>query len=52
MQLTTILTAHYKFHKLNDTLNHFQELFCINSAIAKLDKQPAKNTDNLNLNKL
>ena len=36
-QLTTILNAHYKLHKINDSLNQFQELFCINNAIAKLD---------------
>ena len=48
-QLTTILNAHYKFHRLNDMLNQFQELFCINNAIVR--QQPAKNTANINKNK-
>ena len=41
-QLTTILTTHHKIHKLNDTLNQFQELFSINTAIAKLDNNQLK----------
>ena len=28
--------AHYKLHKLNETLAPFQELFCINNALAKI----------------
>ena len=32
----SILTAHYKLHKLNDTLTLFEQLFCINNAIAKI----------------
>ena len=35
-QLQNILNAHYKLHKLNDTLTQFQQLFCINNAIAKI----------------
>ena len=34
-QLKNILNAHYKLHKLNDTLIQFQQLFCINNATAK-----------------
>ena len=34
-QLKNILNAHYKLHKPNDTLIQFQQLFCINNAIAK-----------------
>ena len=37
IQLQNILTARYKLHKLNDTLTLFQQLFCINNAIAKID---------------
>ena len=37
IQLQNILTAHYKLHKLNETLTLFQQLFCINNAIAKID---------------
>ena len=36
IQLQNILTAHYKLHKLNDTSTLFQQLFCINNAIAKI----------------
>ena len=35
-ELRNILTAHYKLHKLNETLPAFQELFCINNALAKI----------------
>ena len=35
-QLRNILTAHYKLHKLNETLPTFQQLFCINNALAKI----------------
>ena len=35
-QLQNILNAHYKLHKLNDTLTQFQQLFCTNNAIAKI----------------
>ena len=35
-ELQTILNSRYKFHKLNDTLNQFQQLFCITNAIAEL----------------
>ena len=36
-QLRTIFNAHYEHHKLNDLLNQFQDLFCINNAKAKLE---------------
>ena len=35
-QLRTIIQTHYKYHKLNKTINIFQEQFCINEAIAKI----------------
>ena len=35
-ELWDILTTHYKLHKLNETLPAFQELFCINNALAKI----------------
>ena len=35
-QLPNILTAHYKLHKRNETLPIFQQLFCINNALAKI----------------
>ena len=36
-QIRNIIHTHYKYHKLNETLNIFQELFCIKEAIAKLE---------------
>lgn len=36
-QLRTILNAHAKNHKLNNTPNQFQDLFCVNNAIAKIE---------------
>ena len=36
MELQYIIQTHYKKHKLNDTTQQFQELFCINNAIAKI----------------
>ena len=36
-QLKTIILAHYKKHKLNETLDIFQNQFCINEALAKLE---------------
>ena len=36
-QLKTIILAHYKKHKLNDTLDIFQNQFCINVALAKIE---------------
>ena len=36
-QLKTIIQAHYKKHKLNDTLDIFQNQFCINEALAKIE---------------
>ena len=37
--LQNIITAHYKLHKLNDTLTLFQQTFCINSAIATIENR-------------
>ena len=36
-QIRNITHTHYKYHKLNETLNIFQELFYIKEAIAKLE---------------
>ena len=36
-QIRNIIHTHYKYHKLNETLNIFQELFCIKQALAKLE---------------
>ena len=36
-QLKTIILAHYKKHKLKETLDIFQNQFCINEALAKLE---------------
>ena len=41
-QLQTIINAHYKKHKLNDTLNQFQDLVSINHAIAKIENNTLK----------
>ena len=35
-QLKTIILRHYKKHKLNVTLDIFQNQFCINEALAKI----------------
>ena len=37
-QLKHHLQAHYKKHKLNDTLYQFKDQFCVNEAIAKIRK--------------
>ena len=37
-QLRSILNVHFKVHKLNDTIQQFQNLFCINNALAKIEK--------------
>lgn len=34
-QTQAIIKTHYKYHKINDEL--FEELFCINNALAKLE---------------
>ena len=34
-QLRNIIQTHYKYNKLNDMINAFEELFCIKQAIAK-----------------
>ena len=36
VELQYIIQTHYKKHELNDTTHQFQELFCINNAIAKI----------------
>ena len=36
-QLKTIILGHYKKHKLNGTLDIFQNQFCINEALAKIE---------------
>ena len=36
-QIRNIIHTHYKYHKLNETLNIFHELFCIKEAIVKLE---------------
>ena len=36
-QLQNIIQTYHKYHKLNDTINVFQELFCINHALAKVE---------------
>ena len=36
-QLKTIILKHYKKHKLNVTLDIFQNQFCINEALAKIE---------------
>ena len=36
-QIRNIIHTHYKYHKLNETLNIFQELFSIKEALAKLE---------------
>ena len=35
-QLNSILLLHYEKHKVQDTLETFNQQFCINEAIAKL----------------
>ena len=32
-----IIQTDYKYHKINDTKSIFQDMFCINNAIAKID---------------
>ena len=36
-QLRNILNVHFKVHKLNDTIQRFQNLFCINNALSKIE---------------
>ena len=38
-QIRNIIHTHCKYHKLNETLNIFQEPFCIKEAIAKLENK-------------
>ena len=38
-QLQNIIQTHYKYHRINGTLNIFQELFCIKQAIAKIENK-------------
>ena len=37
VQIRNIIQTHYKHHKLNDTINIFEELFYINQALAKIE---------------
>ena len=37
VQIRNITNKHYKYHKLNEMLNIFQELFCVKEAITKLE---------------
>ena len=32
-----MLNKHYEYHKLNNTLNQFQDLFCIVNTLAKIE---------------
>ena len=41
-QLRKILTAHYKIHKLNETLPIFEQYFCINNTLAKKSNSKQK----------
>ena len=36
-QIQNIIQTHYKQHRLNSTLNIFQDLFCIKQALAKIE---------------
>ena len=36
-QLRNIIHTNFKYHKLNETLNAFQELFCIKQVMAKIE---------------
>ena len=36
-QLQCIIQSHCKNHKLNDTINQFEAIFCINEALAKIE---------------
>ena len=38
-QLRFILNAHFKIHPLNDTLQKFEQLFCINNALPKIENK-------------
>ena len=38
-QLNSILLLHYEKHKVQDTLETFNQQFCINEAIAKLQNK-------------
>ena len=46
-QLQYIIRTHYKKHKLNDTINQFQDFFCINNAIAKIYNNQLKKRGDL-----
>ena len=37
-KIRIILKAHFKIHKINEALQQFQYKFCINNAIAKIEK--------------
>ena len=36
-QLRNVIQTYYKYHKLNDTINAFEELFCIKQAIGNVE---------------
>ena len=41
-QLQHILRPHYKHHKLKNTVNLFEEKFCINEVLAKVEHNTLK----------
>ena len=41
-QLQHILRTHYQNHKLKNTVNLFEEKFCINEALAKVEHNTLK----------
>lgn len=36
-RIQNIIQTHYNYHKLHDTINNFEEQFCINHAVAKVE---------------
>ena len=36
-RIRNIIQTHYKYHKLHDTINNFEEQFCINHEVAKIE---------------
>ena len=36
-RIRNIIQTHYNYHKLHDTINNFEEQFCINHAVAKIE---------------
>ena len=41
-QLQHILRTHYQHHKLKNTVNVFEEKFCVNEALAKVEHNTLK----------